>query len=97
MKPPVVVHVQDGIRSSLLEAVDEVFQTGNGSSDELRAAERLQAAVIHPVVVLDQVIDAHCRVAVSYVKPTSCREQQTRSFEKTTLRVSFSPFLSDIN
>lgn len=92
MKPPVVVEGQDGVRTSLLEAADEVFQAGNGSSDELGAAERLQAAAVHSVVVLDQVIDAHCRVAVSYVKTTACREHnkikqkqtKTHQFEKTT-------------
>lgn len=46
MKPPPVVSRQDGICASSLEAADQRLQAADGASDQLGAAERLQAAVV---------------------------------------------------
>lgn len=72
MKPPLVVSRQDGVRASLLEAVDERLQAAEGASDQLGAAERLQVAAVLPVVLLNEVVDARGRVAVRHVEPTPC-------------------------
>lgn len=53
MKPSLVVDGQNSIWASLLEAADEVLQAVDSASDELGAAERLQAAVMLSVVLLD--------------------------------------------
>lgn len=73
VKPSLVVGGQDSIWASLLEAADEFLQTVNSASDELGAAEWLQAAVMLSVVLLDQVIDAHRWVAVCHIESTACR------------------------
>lgn len=72
MKPPLVVSRQDGICASLLEASDQRLQAADGASDQLGAAERLQAAAVFQVVLLDEVVDAHGRVAVGHVESTPC-------------------------
>lgn len=76
MKPSFVVGGQDGIRAPPLEAGDKGLQAAERPSDELVAAERLQAAVILRVVLLDQVIDAHRGVAVCHVEPTAYTAQR---------------------
>lgn len=72
MKPPLVVSRQDGICASLLEASYQRFQAADGASDELSAAERLQAAAVLLVVLLDQVVDAHGWVAVGHIESAPC-------------------------
>lgn len=76
MKPPPVVSRQDGIRASLLEASDQHLQEAEGASDQLGAAERLQAAAVLQVVLLNKVVDAHGRVAVRHVESTPCRREE---------------------
>lgn len=75
MKPSPVVSRQDSVCASLLEAADQRLQAAGGASDELGAAERLQAASVLQVVPLDEVIDAHGWVAVSHIESTPCRGQ----------------------
>lgn len=72
VEPSPVVRGQDGVRPPLLEAADQRLQAAEGASHELGTAERLQAAPMLPVVLLDQVVDAHGRVAVSHVEATPC-------------------------
>lgn len=74
MKPPLVVSGQDGVCASLLEASDQHLQAAEGASDQLGAAERLQAAAVLLVVLLDEVVDAHGGVAVVHVESTACGE-----------------------
>lgn len=73
VKPSFIVDGKDGLWTSILEAADEGLQTGDCPSNELAAAERLQAAAMLSVVLLDHVIDAHCWVAVCHVEATTCR------------------------
>lgn len=72
MEPSHVVSRQDSVCTSLLEAADQRLQAADGASDELGTAERLQAAVMLQVVLLDEVIDAHSWVAVSHIESTPC-------------------------
>lgn len=78
MKPPLVVSGQDGVCASVLEASDQRLQAAEGASDQLGAAERLQAAAVLQVVLLDQVVDAHGRVAVSHIESTPCGWETAR-------------------
>lgn len=78
MKPPLVVGGQDSIRTSLLKTVDEGLQAGNSPSYELGAAEWLQTAVVLHVVLLDQVINTHCGVAICNIEATACREHHVQ-------------------
>lgn len=73
VKPSLVVGGQDSIWASLLEAVDKDLQAADSSSNELGTAVRLQVAVMLYIVLLDQVINAHCWVAVCDIEPTACR------------------------
>lgn len=72
MEPPLVVSRQHRLGPSLLEAADQRVQAADGASDELGTAERRQAALMLPVVLLDEVIDAHSRVAVRHIESTPC-------------------------
>lgn len=56
-----------------MEAADESLQAADSSSYKLGTAERLQLAVMLHVILLDQVIDAHCRIAVCDIEATTCR------------------------
>lgn len=76
VKPPVIVDRQDSNWAFLLKAADEVLQAVQTQSDELGAAEWLQAAVILGVVLLDQVIDAQCWVAVCHINTTTYTTHQ---------------------
>lgn len=80
MQPSLIVDGQDGVRTVLLKASDERFQTVYRASDEHGAAERLQTAAVLPVVLLDQVIDAHRRVTVGYVDAAPCRTHFQKSY-----------------
>jgi len=71
VQPPLVVGGQDGVGAPPLEAADEGLQAAGRAGDELVAAERLQAAAVPRVVLLDQVVDAHRRVAVGHVEATA--------------------------
>lgn len=73
MKPPLVVGGQNGIWASLLKAADEDLQTAHHPTNELCTSQLLQTAVMLYVVLLDQVIDAYCWVAICNVDPTACR------------------------
>lgn len=72
VEPSLVVSRQDSVCTSLLEAADQRLQAADGASNELGTAERLQAAVILHVVLLDEVVDAHSWVAVSHIESTPC-------------------------
>lgn len=72
MEPSLVVSRQDRVCTSFLEAADQRLQAAEGASDELGTAERLQAAAMLQVVLLDEVIDARSWVAVSHIEATPC-------------------------
>lgn len=78
MEPSLVVRGQDRLWASLLEVVNKGLQAVDSSRDELGTAERLQATAVLQIVRLDQVIDAHCWVAVCHIKPAACREEEIR-------------------
>lgn len=78
VEPSLVVGGQDGVRASLLKAADQRLEAADSPSDELSAAERLQAAVILHVVPMDQIVDAHCRVCVGHAEATACRDTSRR-------------------
>lgn len=71
VKPSFIVSRQNSVWASLLETGDESLEAIQSESDELRAAEGLQAAAVLCVVLLDQVINAYCGVAVCHIKATS--------------------------
>ncbi len=72
VQPPFVVRWQHSVGASVLEAADQSLHAADRSSDELRAAERLQAAAVLHVVALNDVIDAHGGVAVRHIESTAC-------------------------
>lgn len=80
MKPPLVVGGQNGIWASLLKVDDEDLQAGHHPTNKLGTAQLLQTAVMLYVVLLDQVIDAYCWVAICNVDPTACRAHYVQGY-----------------
>ena len=77
MKPSLVIPGQDSIWASLLEAADEVLQAADSPTNELGTTEWLQTAVTLFVVLLDQVIDTYCWIAVCHIESTTCKAQDS--------------------
>lgn len=78
MDPSAVVRGQHCVRAPLLEAADEALQAADGASNELGAAEWLQAAAVLRVVALDQIVDADRGVTVGHIETTAWRQRYIR-------------------
>ena len=71
MQPLVVVELKEGLAAVSLEGVDEFLGDGDCAGDELLHAAGLQGGAVAHVVVSDEVVDTHGRVAVGHVETTA--------------------------
>ena len=99
VKPSLIVDGQDSVWASTLKAANEGFKAVKCPSDELGAAECLQAAVVLSIVLQDQVVDAHSWVAVCHIEPTTCgtHHVKKKSHSKNTTEDLFRCLLDSSN